>query len=459
MTITTFILANVYLALWLLLYYVVFRKRITFLQNRIMLLGGIVLAFLLPFITLPFYNWFSTPTATSIITTTAVPGEIISEFGEDSSWTFPWWNSVLWIYRIGVAFMGFMFFKKLFIIWRLIQKFPNVNGNAFIHVQTPQYWDVFSFMEYVFAPVNTPESIIAHEKVHIKQRHSIDIMVVEIVKIFCWFNPAIYMYQKAIKMVHEYLADAATIKTIDIKEYAQKLVNQSFKFNNLSLVQPFFINSQIQNRLIMLQKSKNSSKSKWIYLLLIPMCLGMVFLSTSFSIKDKLQRTIDRIKPVQEEAGMALQDHAIAVQDSDKVYTTVEQMPEFPGGREAMYKYLSESLKYPEKAKEKGIKGAVYASFIIDTEGEISHIKILRGLTPEMNHEVIRVIGAMSKWTPGEQDGKKVNVKMVLPVMFQLDSNKEAPKTPPVPEAPASPKKLRTDKEATIPASSPKERG
>jgi len=106
--------------------------------------------------------------------------------------------------------------------------------------------------------------------------------------------------------------------------------------------------------------------------------------------------------------------------DKGDVYLVVEEMPEFPGGEEERMKFLANNIKYPEKARENGIQGTVYVNFVIEPDGSISNIKIRRGISKELNEEVIRVIKLMPKWIPGKQRGIAVRVSYNMPVKFSL---------------------------------------
>ena len=104
----------------------------------------------------------------------------------------------------------------------------------------------------------------------------------------------------------------------------------------------------------------------------------------------------------------------------DKVFTVVEQMPMFPGGDAAMMNYLCNTVKYPEVAAKNGVQGRVVVGFIIETDGSITNIDVLRGVDPSLDREAMRVVSEMPKWTPGVKDGKKVRVKYQVPVSFRL---------------------------------------
>jgi len=100
--------------------------------------------------------------------------------------------------------------------------------------------------------------------------------------------------------------------------------------------------------------------------------------------------------------------------------TYVEEMPKFPGGDEGRIKFLSENIKYPQIARELGIQGPVYATFVVEKDGRITNVKLLRGIGGGCDEEALRVIGSMPKWEPGRQNGKEVRVQFNMPINFKL---------------------------------------
>lgn len=103
------------------------------------------------------------------------------------------------------------------------------------------------------------------------------------------------------------------------------------------------------------------------------------------------------------------------------IFTVVESMPTFPGGDEARIKYLQENLKYPQMARESGIQGRVFVTFVVERDGNITDVKILRGIGGGCDEEAIRVIQNMPKWVPGKQRGKPVRVQFNMPILFKLN--------------------------------------
>ncbi len=106
--------------------------------------------------------------------------------------------------------------------------------------------------------------------------------------------------------------------------------------------------------------------------------------------------------------------------EEQQIFQVVENMPEFPGGRAALMKYLASNIKYPPYAKEAGIQGRVFINFVVETNGNITNVKVLRGIGGGCDEEAIRVVKSMPKWSPGMQRGKPVRVSFNLPVKFTL---------------------------------------
>lgn len=108
----------------------------------------------------------------------------------------------------------------------------------------------------------------------------------------------------------------------------------------------------------------------------------------------------------------------------EQTYVVVDQMPEYPGGLDSLYRFLTENINYPIEAQEKGIQGRVFINFIIDTDGSVTDVYILKGVDPSLDNEALRVVKMMPDWTPGIQDGEKVRVSFTLPINFILKDSK-----------------------------------
>jgi TonB family protein len=180
------------------------------------------------------------------------------------------------------------------------------------------------------------------------------------------------------------------------------LLNQHFHSQQFSLLQPFFHHS-IKQRIMMLYSKKGAHKKHRGVLIIfstVTLATGLIFQSgTKLIAQEKVSQKTE-----------------------EKKFTSVEQMPEFPGGQAVLMKYLSNNLRYPESAKKANIQGRVIAQFVVNQFGKIERIEIKRGLSPECDAETIRVIKAMPAWKPAKLNGENVSVHYTLPVSFRLSS-------------------------------------
>jgi len=110
----------------------------------------------------------------------------------------------------------------------------------------------------------------------------------------------------------------------------------------------------------------------------------------------------------------------LKVDDNEKVFDVVEQMPSFPGGPQALFEYLSNNIHYPDAAKENGIQGRVIVTLVVERDGSPTGVTVVRSVDPSLDKEAIRVIRNMPRWNPGKQNGSTVRVKYMIPVTFKL---------------------------------------
>lgn len=110
----------------------------------------------------------------------------------------------------------------------------------------------------------------------------------------------------------------------------------------------------------------------------------------------------------------------VVSQKNQKVYEVVDQMPEFPGGMPAMIEFLQKNVKYPADAEKQKVEGRVLVSFVVETDGSITDIKVMKKAFPSLDAEAVRVAKAMPNWKPGKQKGKVVRVHFSLPISFRL---------------------------------------
>jgi TonB family protein len=139
-----------------------------------------------------------------------------------------------------------------------------------------------------------------------------------------------------------------------------------------------------------------------------PEVLKYEIADTDFFLEEELEIEIPEVTPIEEE-------------EEEVIFWVVETMPEFPGGQQALFKYIADSLHYPVIAQENGIQGRVICQFVVEKDGSITAAVVTRSSgEPALDKEALRLVNAMPKWKPGKQRGKPVRVKYTIPVNFRL---------------------------------------
>lgn len=273
--------------IFLLVYEVLLKKETFFNYNRWYLLSTSVLSLFLPLIkiesftkTIPSKYVVVLPEVVlgTVKKTPQITTEVASVANQSSVLTL---NNLI-IIGSCIAFAFFVF--KLSKLLKLWSNAKQVKYNGYQILSLPNTTVAFSFFNYVFIgnqlTNQQKESVLAHELIHVKQKHSIDLLWFEVLKIALWFNPLVYIYKGYLTQVHEYIADQNAIKTVNKKDYYQRLLQQIFDVNSLPFINPFFKQSLIKKRIIMLQKSKSKPVYLFKYLLLIPMITAMLVYSS-----------------------------------------------------------------------------------------------------------------------------------------------------------------------------------
>lgn len=169
----------------------------------------------------------------------------------------------------------------------------------------------------------------------------------------------------------------------------------------------------------MLNKRRTRSVGKVKYLALLPLAAGLLLVNNIDAMARVVNEKVAAIiqpKPVETVAAPV----AVTPDDESQVFTVVEEMPKFPGGQTALLQFLAKNVKYPVEAIEKKISGRVMISFIVEKDGSLSNVEVLKNVDPALDAEAVRVVKSMPKWEPGKQRGHVVRVKYTLPVTFSL---------------------------------------
>ncbi|MCD4773909.1 MAG: TonB family protein, partial [Bacteroidales bacterium] len=356
-------------------YWVFLKKETCFSCNRFYLIFSLLFSALVPFIPnmVEANNLISLKYSVLLEPITIFPENQIS--GENQNFNI--FQILLWIYISGVILNILRLFIQLSQLILLAGKTGIHREYGVKVVYTGKPYTNFSFFDIIF--LNNQENdknqvleIITHEKVHIRQKHFIDLIIIELMTTIFWFNPFIWFYKHSVKAIHEYLADEGVLKNGYKKtDYQELLLNQTFGIQFFALTNNLN-QSLIKRRLTMMSKSRTNKFAILKIITAIPLAAVLIILF-SFSISNTTIAQ-EKVKTVKKS------DQKVIKTKEVETFVVVEQMPNYPGGEKAMFKFIGENIKYPEEARKQGISGRVYVTFVVEDDGEITDIKLLRGI-------------------------------------------------------------------------------
>ncbi len=406
------------LSLWI--YRILLSDLTFFAWNRAILLGILGFSFLIPLL-----SFEGTPLTQQVVGEVILP---VFEVGNDSTEvasTWTWQKVLITVYFIGAGFM----LLRLYLGFRMSQKLVDESQLKRFSGQWVAIHPRFipaSFFEYILVPEYDPSDpqqrqILTHESVHVRLGHSWDLAVLSIAKIFLWFNPLIFLFEKSLREVHEYQADEKVTQRVSRKEYATLLLELITRPNSWQLSNNFN-QFQTKKRILMLAKSNSTPKQKARFFALIP---AIALLVGVFSCEMTPQEEIDGPTMMGKKQTAMGPSNAMArisslAKDGGEVFDVVETPPMPPGGMAGWNQYLSQNLQYPAEARQLGIEGTVIVVFVINSDGSISDVEILRGIGGGADEEAVRVVQNAPNWEPGKQRDRTVNTRMRLPIRFKL---------------------------------------
>ena len=504
----------------IILYYtyrLLFGKCNRFNVCRIILLTMSVFAFVFPFISIKISGqmpeYFFIMDNVEILSN----NEIILETENVKNNSLSFLQIVSVAYIIGVIFS---FMKMIFNIYKVNKikkgkKFEIIDNVKIIH--TNENHIPFSFFNNIYLPneINNP-LILKHEMSHVKNHHSLDVILMEIMISFQWFNPFIYKMKKELQNVHEYIADNEAVENETDKSNYMMLLLQQCTADNFNTVANNFSFLLTKKRISMITQKQKTKRMVMRLLLTLPVFAMLILLNTqcdnpksndegnvskeqvpveksegqgqlSGTVVDRATgKPISTVTVVLENNGTevasdrtgtdgryemtsipagtyelkatlggytstTMKGIAVAAgkfafmdiymnQDGDTIYNVAETIPQFPGGPNALMKYLSENTKYPELAKANKIEGRVYVRFVVEKDGSVTNAEVLRGIdkkgdteatevlrgiNKECDAEVLRVVSSMPKWQAGTQNGEAVRCRFTVPFIFKLNENEK----------------------------------
>jgi TonB family protein len=293
--------------------------------------------------------------------------------------------------------------------------------------------------------------------------------MLEFIAVIQWFNPFFWMFRRALRENHEFLADQAVLAHGTAPSwYKQILINQYV--GDQLIIANNFNYSLIKTRIKMMSKIKSRKITH------VKILIGFVMAASLIAVfaceqKESMKAEkdsnvssvtlvadghtlqisgdvagIEKLKSIIAESGnydlksdlksgqfeVTSKNNNVdevvvttlgsekSANTQDDVFLIVEQMPEFPDGQLALRKFIAQSIKYPVQAQEKGIQGKVFVNFVVEKDGSVGAMKIARGVDPSIDREALRVVGSLPKWKPGMQKGEAVRVSYTIPINFVL---------------------------------------
>jgi TonB family protein len=412
--------SNFCLVVFMLLYATLFRNETDFNMKRMVLLGGIGISILFPL-----FHIESTAIGASfseVIPTLWLPEISVGAHPSESkilSSGISWIQAGIYIYMLGILFFFIKFTFQLIKIVQLIKKSVFVSSDKLRISESVVNIPSFSFFNYISignAPLLSEEEkikIIKHESIHAKRFHSFDILLLNILKIFFWFNPIIGTYKKILIELHEFEADARAVETDAIHDYCNLLAKVALMSADLRLAN-CFTNSLTLKRIEMIRKIKLKI-SRWK---LLAICASLPLLFSVIACQDQV--ATEAKEGTQSSTMSKNNENLTQLSQDDEVFTIVDETASPQGGIEELYKFIGSKLLYPRDAKTNGIEGRVFVEFIVEKDGSVTNVTVVKGVDPLLNKAAADVVSLFPKWVPGKNKGEVVRQKVVLPVAFKL---------------------------------------
>ena len=384
--------------------------------NRILILGCLIMSFAIPLV---HFTGGTNPTVDMVRQAVQLPEVLINgDAKEQSVWS--WADIMICIYIIGVVAIFLMTVIQTVRLTRQLRQCEHITDNrGNTIVLTDCATSPFCLFHYIVMScddyANNRSFILTHEQEHIRLRHSIDLIILQVATIIQWFNPFVWLIGKNLKAIHEFEVDEAVLnKGIDATQYQKFLVIKAVG----NRLQPFANNlnkESLKRRIIMMNQKKSNRWMMLKALFIIPVATLAVSVFASNTGVSTVTGEAVRTANALPTTNMQTQ------QSATKAYEVVEVMPKFKGGESAMMEFLMMNMKYPQAAVKAKQQGRAVVGFVVRKDGTVSDVQITKSAGHAvLDKEAMRVVKAMPAWEPGKQKGKPVNVKYNVPITFRL---------------------------------------
>ena len=466
---SAFVLGILYVPYTLLL-----KKEDFFRFNRLTLLGILVLSIGLPLCNIPALSADNQPVVHAAQLQMIEIGIPIMQMADEtdgpSHTSSPTWFQVAsLIFLLGMMTVLFLRLIQMGKMGSEIRKgslWHSVEDGVDIHCHAGAVAP-YSWLHHIVISLEDYEKngheIILHEKGHIHNLHSFDILLLTLVEMLQWWNPLVYMLGMSLRDVHEYEADDYVLhQGVSLRDYQNLLIRKAVGASSYTFANNFN-HSLTKKRITMMCKKKSNPwmRSKALYA--VPMVAIALSAFATPVFVNPIEKDMESGGTSSLTEGKVTNNFPIGQTDQqkkkgtakmkgDKVLDTCDKLPEFEGGQEQLMKLLQANVRYPEAAQSMGVQGRIVVEFRVQKDGSVSDVKVckkditpslesatvityadeedkpkpteeeLRKATKALEEETIRVARLTSgKWTPGEQDGQKVRVKFSLPLTFRLN--------------------------------------
>ena len=417
---------NLGIILFYALYKLICTRDTLFNSRRLILMLALILPFIIPLIDIR--EWMETRDSLVMLTnfdySTTIPEIVVGTAGtEPGNQVFVISEWIKYIYIAGILALSVRLIIQAISLYLIILRTPEKTVNGIRIKCMKDKSGPFSFFNWIFLnPDNVKEEemseILTHEMAHVRQKHSIDVIISELVNICCWINPFAWLMKREVRLNLEFLADRKVMDAgFATKSYQYHLLGLTYS-HKYGLSNNFNF-SHLKQRIIMMNKKKTNGAGHIKYALFAIPAFALL-LAGNISCSSEATKTDDVKEKAVTEKPEVVETPAEKAETKDEVFMVVEQMPEFPGGIQELMSFLSKNIKYPKAAQENGIQGRVIVQFVVEKDGTPTEFKVMRSVDPDLDAEALRVMKEMPKWKPGMQKGQVVRVKYTLPVTFRL---------------------------------------
>ena len=413
------------LSAFLLVYYVVFERENMHVFKRFYLLFSLAFSFIVPFISFEFQGKNAIAVASNSVQAVILPTLEIST----KTNYFP--TLIYFLYGIITFLFAIRFFRNLYEIRKTKKNAEIITYENAELALTNEHILPHTFGTTIFINKQSYDSklleseLFTHELTHVRQKHTLDVLLIEILKTIFWFNPLLILYKRAIQLNHEFLADERVIRSHEnILTYQKLLLSKSIQPSNFYLTSNLTSFLKTKKRFIMMTKTTSIKMQLIKKLIVAPLFFAILIFGSSMTFAQEVptqEKPIkeDDVDPKLYQEYLKKHNQAKAnesktnLYEQDPIYSSVEKRPEYPGGMQAFYNFVGQNFNMPDI---NGLNGKVFIQFVIEKDGSLTDIKIMRDIGHGTGEEAVRVIKLAANWIPGEQDGKKVRTLYSLPI-------------------------------------------